>query len=119
MDLEIARHATPNDAEIWDAMGAIDRRQGRWQEAIRHLEKARELDPRNTSVLWTLAESYSFHGRNEEAKRGMEEGFQVNPNAHFFPLAQAAIDLRGRLGRRNHCGRRCKRCRANSIRAER
>ncbi|MDQ3120105.1 MAG: hypothetical protein M3Q89_11150 [Verrucomicrobiota bacterium] len=95
-ELEIARRATPNDAEVWDAIGAVDRRQGRWPDAIRNLEKARELDPRNTSVIWNLSETYSFHGRHREAQRGMEEGLRVNPNAHFFSLAQGAIDLRAR-----------------------
>jgi len=95
-EFEIARQATPNDAEVWDAIGVVDRRQGRWPDAVRNLEKARELDPRNTSVLWNLAEAYSFHGRHVEAKRAMEDGFRVNPNAHFFSLAQAAIDLRAK-----------------------
>ncbi len=95
-EFDIARHATPNDAEVWDALGAIDRRQGRWQDAIRNLEKARALDPRNTSVLWNLSETYSFHGREREAQQGMEDGSKVNPNAHFFSLARAAIDLRAR-----------------------
>lgn len=94
LEMEIARHATPNDAEVWDAIGAMDRRQGRWAEAIQNFEKARELDPRNTSVIWNLAESYSFHGRESEAQAGMEEGLRVNPNAHFFSLARAAIALR-------------------------
>ena len=93
-EFEIARHATPNDAEVWDAIGAIDRRQGRWQDAIHNLERARELDPRNTSVIWNLSEAYSFHGRHREAQQGMEEGSRVNPNAHYFALARAAIDLR-------------------------
>ena len=31
--------ATPNDAEVWDAVGAIDRRQGRWDDAIPELRK--------------------------------------------------------------------------------
>ncbi|MGZ5003403.1 MAG: FlgO family outer membrane protein, partial [Chthoniobacterales bacterium] len=39
--LEIARRATPNDAEIWDALGAISRREGRWNECLTNLEKAR------------------------------------------------------------------------------
>src|SRR4030088_3464552 len=51
-ELAIAHSAAPNDAEAWDASGAINRRQGRWEEALSNFEKARELDPRNPSVLW-------------------------------------------------------------------
>ncbi len=93
-ELEIARRAVPNDAEIWDAFGALDRRQGNWERAIGHFEKARELDPRNVSVIWNLAECYALTGRIEEAARTMAAGLEVNPQAHFFALARAALALR-------------------------
>ena len=83
-ELAIAHAAAPNDAEAWDASGAIDRRQGRWEAAIANFEKAKELDPRNASVLWNLAETYACMGRNEEAARGFAEGIEVNPERAFF-----------------------------------
>ena len=93
-ELAIAQKAAPNDAEAWDASAAIDRRQGRWEEAIAHFEKSKELDPRNPSVLWNLAETYACLGRYDEAARGFAEGVEVNPGAHLFSLARAAIALR-------------------------
>ena len=84
----------PNDAEAWDASGAINRRQGRWDEALSNFEKARELDPRNPSVLWNLADTYACLGRNDEAARSFAKGIEVNPEAHFFSVEQAAIPLR-------------------------
>ena len=54
-ELEFARQATPNDAEIWDVTGAIERRRGRWEEAVANFERALQLDPRNPSVIWNLA----------------------------------------------------------------
>ncbi|MEY2551511.1 MAG: hypothetical protein QOG12_1655 [Verrucomicrobiota bacterium] len=93
-ELAIAQAAAPNDAETWDAGGAIDRRQGRWEDALTNFEKAKELDPRNASVLWNVAETYACLGRDEEAARGFADGTAVNPDAHFFALAQAAIAIR-------------------------
>jgi TolB-like protein/thioredoxin-like negative regulator of GroEL len=93
-ELAIAHVSSPNDAEAWDASAAIDRRQGHWEAAITNFEKAKELDPRNASVLWNLGETYACMGRNEEAALGFAEGIKVNPNAHFFSLARAAIPLR-------------------------
>lgn len=92
--LETARRLTPNDAEIWDAFGAIDRRQGRWPDCVAHLEKARELDPRNTSGIWNLAETYALLGRLPEAERAIAQGLDVNPEAHFFSLLRGTIALR-------------------------
>ncbi len=93
-ELAIAHAAAPNDAEAWDASGAINRRQGRWDEALSNFKKARELDPRNPSVLWNLADTFACLGRNDEAARSFAKGIEVNPEAHFFSVEQAAIPLR-------------------------
>jgi TolB-like protein/Flp pilus assembly protein TadD len=92
-ELAIAHAAAPNDAEAWDASGAINRRQGCWEEALSDFKKARELDPRNPSVLWNLADTYACLGCNEEAARAFAHGIEVNPEAHFFSIEQAAIAL--------------------------
>jgi TolB-like protein/Flp pilus assembly protein TadD len=93
-ELAIAHAAAPNDAEAWDALAAIDRRQNRWEVALSNFEKAKELDPRNASVLWNLAETYACLGRNEEAAAAFAKGIEVNPEAHLFTIAKAAIPLR-------------------------
>jgi TolB-like protein len=93
-ELAIAEIETPNDAEIWDAAGAIDRRQGRWEESLSNFEKARQLDPLNASVIWNLAETYACLGRHGDAKRTFAHGLNVHPGAHLFSLAEAAIDLK-------------------------
>ena len=46
-ELEVARQTLPNDARIFRLTGYIQRRQGRWEESTRNLERAVELDPRN------------------------------------------------------------------------
>ncbi len=93
-ELTIAHAAAPNDAEVWDALAAIDRRQGRWDDALANFQKAKELDPRNASVLWNLAETYACLGRNDEAALGFANGIEVNAEAHLFSVACAAIALR-------------------------
>jgi len=57
-ELAKAQHALPNNAEIFKFLGLIDRRQGRWDEAIRHLEHAVDLDPRNVDVIGELEATY-------------------------------------------------------------
>jgi TolB-like protein/Flp pilus assembly protein TadD len=93
-ELEIAGRTTPNDAEVWDANAAIDRRQGRWPKSLAHFQRARELDPRNVSVLWNLSETYALLGHFAEAEQTIAEALEVNPNAHFFSLERATIELR-------------------------
>src|SRR5262245_28524736 len=50
-ELEIARQTLPNDARLFELKGYIERRQGRCEESTRSLERAVDLDPRNSILL--------------------------------------------------------------------
>ena len=93
-ELAIAHSLAPNDAETWEAAAAVDRRQGRWDDAVVNFEKAKALDPRNASVLWDIAETNACLGRYEEAEAGFAVGTDINKGAHFFSIARAAIAFR-------------------------
>lgn len=45
-EFSIAAQAMPNDPEILGNIGTIDRRQGRWREALAKFQRVQELDPR-------------------------------------------------------------------------
>src|SRR6185437_229077 len=57
-ELEIARKSLPNDPRVFELMGYIARRRGRQEEALRNLQRAVELDPRNFFTLQQIALSY-------------------------------------------------------------
>ena len=59
-ELAIAVRTLPNNARIFEWSGRIDRRQGRWHDAVRNLEHAMELDPRNVNILEAAAVTYSY-----------------------------------------------------------
>src|SRR5213595_3357922 len=65
-EFEIAKRGLPNESEAYFAIGAIQRRQGRWVESTENLEKAAQLDPKNSSVLLNLGYNY-MATRNFEA----------------------------------------------------
>jgi TolB-like protein/Tfp pilus assembly protein PilF len=67
-ELEIARQTLPNHARIFQLMGAIQRRQGHWEASRRNLERAAELDPRDTDMLEVLSSDYARFRRYAEAK---------------------------------------------------
>ena len=54
-ELEIARRTLPNSGELFALAGYIDRRQGRWAESTPNLERAIDLDPRNSFTLGQIA----------------------------------------------------------------
>src|SRR5436853_3014472 len=53
-EFEIAKRGLPNEAQAYMAIGAIQRRQGRWVESTANLEKAAELAPKNSSVVLNI-----------------------------------------------------------------
>src|SRR5437870_6964774 len=57
-ELAIALRTLPNNARIFDLSAPIDRRQGRWHDAVHNHERAMELDPRNVTTLIAAAVTY-------------------------------------------------------------
>src|SRR5437773_1041533 len=57
-EFELAKRDLPNEAQAYLAIGAIQRRQGKWTESTANLEKAAALDPKNASMLINLADNY-------------------------------------------------------------
>ena len=93
-ELAFAARATPNDAEVWDGLASLNRREGQWDDAVANFERARQLDPHNVAVFWNLGETYLARDRFDDAQRLFAEGLVIRPDAHLFTLAQAAIELR-------------------------
>ncbi len=67
--LAAAQRVLPNSAEVYYINGLIDRRQGRWLESNRNLERARELNPRDLATLVELGSSYSLERMYDDATR--------------------------------------------------
>jgi TolB-like protein/Flp pilus assembly protein TadD len=65
-ELTRARHSLPNDVQIDKFLGLIDQRQGRWDDAVRNLERGVELDPQNVDAIGNLAQIY-FNVRRYDA----------------------------------------------------
>ncbi len=54
----LARRTLPSNAELECLAGRLARREGRWQEAVRCLEHAATLNPRDETTLRYLRETY-------------------------------------------------------------
>jgi TolB-like protein len=92
-ELEIAHRSLPNDEQIPRLAGYIYRRQGRWKESARSLERAVDLDPRNVGTLQQIALSYGHLGRYAEEEQALDRVLTIEPNDIATRLERAGIEM--------------------------
>ncbi|HKQ38120.1 MAG TPA: tetratricopeptide repeat protein, partial [Verrucomicrobiae bacterium] len=78
-ELAIARQTLPNDSEVFEYSGYIDRREGRWDEATRNMERALELDPRNYLLLAQLGLTYHYQRRYADEIHTYDRALTIVP----------------------------------------
>src|SRR5215469_15991795 len=98
-EFEIAKRDLPNQAEAYFAIGAIQRRQGKWAESNGNLEKAAALDPKNLNILTNLAYSYMTLRDFNAAEKTLDRATAIAPQswATVGLKAYLAIVSRGDL----------------------
>jgi TolB-like protein/Flp pilus assembly protein TadD len=92
-ELEIAGQTLPNDPGVFELKGYIQRRQGKQEEAVRSLERAIDLDPRNTFTLQQIALSYHHLRRFAEEKSVLDRALAIEPNDVDTKVARAFVEF--------------------------
>ena len=92
-ELEVAGQTLPNDAGVFELKGYIQRRQGKQEEAVRSLERAIDLDPRNTFTLQQIALSYHHLRRFAEEKSVLDRALAIEPNDVDTKEARAFVEF--------------------------
>ncbi|HEX4706837.1 MAG TPA: protein kinase, partial [Candidatus Udaeobacter sp.] len=92
-ELEIARQRLPSDNWVFSLKGYIERRQGRWEESLRDLERAIALDPRNILTLQQTARSYTLLHRYAESKSLLARVLSFEPNDPVTKVLHAFVEL--------------------------
>ena len=90
-ELEVAAKTLPNSASVFELKGYIERRQGKQEEAVRSLERAIDLDPRNSYMLQQIALSYRLLHRFAEQKSVLDRALAIDPNNVDIQLERAAV----------------------------
>ena len=95
-ELAVAQRKLPNNAQVFELMGAMDARQGRSTEEVRNFEKALELDPHNLSNLRQLALTYLWLRRFAESTATMDRAIALAPDDAQLRAFRAWLDLHWR-----------------------
>lgn len=93
VELDIARRTLPNDSRIFDLSGAIQARQGKYEESLRSLERAVQLDPRNMYILQRLAVRFNLLRRYAEGAAVLDRCLAINPSDADTRVARTRLDL--------------------------
>jgi TolB-like protein/Flp pilus assembly protein TadD len=98
-EFAIAKLSLPNSAEVYMAIGAIERRQGKWKESTANLERAASLSPKDAWILQNLADNYYATRNFETADKILDRAIEAAPKS-FGPRAEKArlaVDWKGDL----------------------
>jgi hypothetical protein len=92
-ELEVARKSLPNDARVFQLMGFVQRRQGRWEESTRNWERAAELNPRDLETLRQMALNYGFFDRFPEEMSILDRALAIEPNHVETKIERAVLEM--------------------------
>ena len=80
-EFEMAQQGLPNEAEVYLAIGAIQRRQGKWAESTANMEKAVSLNPKDWWSLQNLAHNYTMLRDFDKANQTIDRALAANRTA--------------------------------------
>jgi TolB-like protein/Flp pilus assembly protein TadD len=92
-ELAEAQHALPNNPKIFHFLGLIDRRQARWEEAIRDFERVVDLDPRNAESITNLGETYSALRKYGESIEMYDRALALLPRSAMLRAERGSIGV--------------------------
>ena len=92
-ELETARVSLPNDVQLLELRGYIERRLGRWEECIHNFKRALDLDPRNLFIQQQIAATYADLRRYAEAKSTYDRALAIDPNLVEAKVGHAGVQL--------------------------
>ncbi len=99
-ELELARRSLSNNPQVFAVQGYIQRRQGRWDESTRNLERAIDLDPRNFYMLQQIAISYGLLRRYADETSVLRRALAIEPDDVNTKVALAAVQFHSKADTR-------------------
>ena len=79
-ELDQALVLQPNNVEALLGIGAVKRRQGKFEDAVMNFTKALEIDPRTGSLNAELAVTYMFLRKFPESERYADKAIALSPD---------------------------------------
>ena len=88
-----AREAMPGDAEIIRAIGAIQRRQGKWERSTKNYRSAVSRNPKDAVLIRNLALNYIATRDYENAAKTLDRASALAPGDFEIKALRAWVDV--------------------------
>jgi serine/threonine protein kinase/tetratricopeptide (TPR) repeat protein len=95
-----ARKSQPNNSDLLHGIACVQRRLGKFEQALENFKKASELNPRSNSFVFEVANTCMFLRKYSEAERYYERSISLRPDwpepyswmAWMYVLAQGETE---------------------------
>src|SRR5438105_5275555 len=92
-ELTVAQKSLPNDPLPFQLASYIDRRQSRWAESTKNLERAIALDPQNAEFLQQISLTYECLRRYADMERALDRALALTPKDAGLRASRARVEL--------------------------
>jgi TolB-like protein/Tfp pilus assembly protein PilF len=92
-ELALAQQSLPNNPQVYELAGSMDRNQRRWVDATHNLERACELDPRNLAYLINLGSTYLWLHDYDQHAKVMDRIIALHPDRRPARIWRAHVEL--------------------------
>jgi TolB-like protein/Tfp pilus assembly protein PilF/predicted Ser/Thr protein kinase len=99
-ELALAQQSLPNNPQVYQLAGSMDRSQRRWTDATHNLERACELDPRNLPYLMNLGSTYLWLHDYDQHAKVMDRIIALHPGRRPARIWRAHIEYARRADTR-------------------
>jgi serine/threonine-protein kinase len=94
-EFSVAQTLSPDDAEAAAFKSRVERRQGKWDEALADARRAVELDPRNTIYVVDYAYTLALMRHYDSADAVFKRGLEIDPTDWRGHQGRASVALAG------------------------
>jgi len=92
-ELALAQQSLPNNPQVYQLAGSMDRSQRRWADALHNLERACELDPRNLPYLINFGSTYLWLHDYEQWTKVMDRIVALHPERRPGRIFRACVEV--------------------------
>ena len=92
-EFEVAAATSPNNAEIYNYVGGIYRRQGRWRESVASFERALSLDPRNRHIAMVAGNNHLWVRDWPAAAACYNRALEIAPDGAGAKIGLAYLEV--------------------------